>query len=58
MYLCRQHTDESLESIGRFFGNRDHTTVMYGVQKIQKRVKEDPSMRELTEAFGRRLGGS
>ena len=58
MYLCRQHTDESLESIGRFFGNRDHTTVMYGVQKIQKRVKEDPSISELIEAFGRRLGGS
>ncbi|MGN0038327.1 MAG: chromosomal replication initiator protein DnaA [Coriobacteriales bacterium] len=35
IYLCRYLTDESLESIGKKFGNRDHTTVMHSVNKIE-----------------------
>ena len=57
MYLCRQHTEQSLEEIGRFFGNRDHTTVIYAVQKIKKRVKEDRVFRELVGTLSSRLSG-
>ena len=32
MFLSRRHTDHSLEEVGRFFGNRDHTTVLYAVK--------------------------
>lgn len=35
MYLLRQHTDMSLPEIGRKFG-RDHTTVVYAVNKINE----------------------
>ena len=34
MYLSRELTDASLPAIGRAFGGRDHTTVMYAVQKV------------------------
>ncbi len=47
MYLARKVTRLSLEEIGGFFGGRDHSTVLYGVQKIEKLVSEDPSIRDL-----------
>ncbi len=57
MYLCRQHTEQSLDEIGRFFGNRDHTTVLYSVQKVGKRVKEDRMFRDLVQSLSTRLMG-
>ncbi len=41
MYLCRELTDSSLPQIGRKFGGRDHSTVLYAVNKISKRIKEE-----------------
>ena len=35
MHLARKYTDHCFEEIGRFFGNRDHTTVIYAVTKIR-----------------------
>lgn len=36
MFLCKTLTTRSLPEIGRKFGNRDHTTVLYAVRKIAK----------------------
>jgi len=33
-YLCYTFTNASYPQIGKVFGNRDHTTVMYGVKRI------------------------
>jgi chromosomal replication initiator protein len=41
MYLCREMTDATLPAIGREFGGRDHTTVLYAVQKISRRLHHD-----------------
>lgn len=44
-YLCRSYTAHSFAAIGRVFGNRDHSTVLYGVRRIEVFVA-DPSFRE------------
>ncbi|MCA9176994.1 MAG: AAA family ATPase [Planctomycetales bacterium] len=41
MYLCRELTDSSFEQIGKFFGKRDHTTVMHACrQAVRRRAKD------------------
>jgi chromosomal replication initiator protein len=43
MYLARNMTDEfSTTEIGDAFGGRDHTTVMYAVEKIKEKTVSDP----------------
>jgi chromosomal replication initiator protein len=46
MYLMRQLTDMSLAEIGRAFGGRDHTTVLYACEKVAGLVREDNAMQE------------
>ena len=41
MYLAKQHTTKSLPEIGRNFSNRDHTTVIHAVKKIEELIKKD-----------------
>ncbi|MBL8756591.1 MAG: chromosomal replication initiator protein DnaA [Planctomycetes bacterium] len=55
MYLLREHTECSLEDIGRIFGNRDHTTVLYAVNKIRERAGKDRMFKELLEGLSNRL---
>ncbi len=40
MYLTREMTNLSLPQIGQVFGNRDHTTVLHGCDKIAASVKD------------------
>jgi chromosomal replication initiation ATPase DnaA len=42
MYLCRTITLKSLPEIGRHFGNRDHTTVLHAIHKIESLMPADP----------------
>ncbi|OGW74816.1 MAG: chromosomal replication initiation protein DnaA [Omnitrophica bacterium RBG_13_46_9] len=44
MYLSRDLTDLSLPEIGRFFGGRDHTTVLHACEKIENDLKKDEKM--------------
>ncbi len=41
MYLTRQLTDLSLVEIGRLFGGRDHTTVLYACDKVGTMIGAD-----------------
>lgn len=43
MWMARQLTDESYETIGAELGGRDHSTVYYGISTIEKRSLEDKS---------------
>jgi chromosomal replication initiator protein len=57
MYMLREHTEMSLEDIGRIFGNRDHTTVLYAVTKIRERTQTDRMFKDMLDGLGTRLIG-
>ena len=50
MYLCRTVAQMSFPKIGADFGNRDHTTVMHAVSKIEKEVKEKTNTKLIVES--------
>jgi len=54
MYLCRRFTDESLQSIGRLF-NRDHATVVYALNSIQKKISRPGSVKYQIEFLCREI---
>ncbi|MBO4863502.1 MAG: chromosomal replication initiator protein DnaA [Eubacterium sp.] len=41
MYLCRNMTDKSLQSIGETVGGKDHATVYNGIKRIEEKIKKD-----------------
>ena len=43
IYVLRNVTSLSMEDIGEEFGGRDHSTVVYALQKISKRMETDTS---------------
>ncbi len=55
MYLCKQLTSRSLPEIGRRFGGRDHTTIMYGVRRIEELKTTDGQIAEDVEMLRRTL---
>lgn len=57
MYLCKQRLKASFPEIGRAFGNRDHTTVMSAVRKVDGLRDTDPETRAHLDALDRKLGG-
>jgi chromosomal replication initiator protein len=55
MYLCKSRLKCSFPELGRAFGNRDHTTVMSAVRKIEHQRDRDPEVRAHIEAIERKL---
>ena len=49
MYLIRSMTNLSLDEIGKVFDNRDHSTVLYSIQQIEKKMKKDASFAEMVK---------
>ena len=46
MYLMREFTSHSYPEIGQFFSGRDHSTVVYAVQKVTEQVARDRELEE------------
>ncbi|SVC37914.1 uncharacterized protein METZ01_LOCUS290768, partial [marine metagenome] len=49
MYLCREHTKSSLPEIGKQFGGKDHTTVLFSHKKISGIIKENNELKKSIE---------
>ena len=47
MYQIRRMTNLSLKEIGREFGDRDHSTVMHSIERVEKLMKQSPEVAEV-----------
>ncbi|MBK8206094.1 MAG: chromosomal replication initiator protein DnaA [Planctomycetes bacterium] len=57
MYLARRLTSYSLKEIGRFFGGKNHTTVVFAVQAIEGKVEKSRALNDEIEHLRRTLLG-
>lgn len=55
MYLCRNMTKVPLATIGKAMGNKDHTTVMHGAEKIEKEMKTSQSLANTIEILQKKI---
>jgi chromosomal replication initiator protein len=55
MYLARELTGQSLPTIGREFGGRDHTTVLYACRRAARRLEGDGDARAAVDKLCRTL---
>ncbi|HAR68936.1 MAG TPA: chromosomal replication initiator protein DnaA, partial [Thermus scotoductus] len=51
MFLVRELTRSSLPEIGQLFGGRDHTTVLYAIQKVQELSESDREVQKLLRSL-------
>ncbi|MDR2933578.1 MAG: chromosomal replication initiator protein DnaA [Oscillospiraceae bacterium] len=49
MFIVREITQISMSSIGEEFGGRDHSTVVYAIQQVEKRISKDSHYKETVE---------
>lgn len=55
MYLSKQLTTRSLPEIGRRFGNRDHTTVLHAIRKVQNEITGDNRLKDELDELSKLL---
>jgi chromosomal replication initiator protein len=55
MYLAKQMTSRSLPEIGRRFGDRDHTTVLHAIRKIDRELEANTRLRDELEELKKQL---
>lgn len=51
MFLCRQMLNTSYPSLGRAFGGKDHSTVLYSVKKVQQMQEDDFELKQLLKTL-------
>lgn len=56
MYLCRTMTNESFPKIAIEFGGKDHSTVMYSVEKIENEIKVNKDLSNIIEKLKKDIG--
>ena len=49
MYVVREITQLPMTSIGEAFGGRDHSTVVYAIQQVEKNIGRDPKTRDTVQ---------
>lgn len=49
MYLCKQLTGASLKDIGKEFGGKDHSTVIYAIKKVEDTMEVDPNTKIIVD---------
>lgn len=55
MFIMREHAKLQLKDIGGFLGNRDHTTVLNGVEKIKSLINSDKEFSKVVNSIIKKL---
>ena len=55
MFLIRELLEIPLAGIGRYFGGRDHSTVIHSIRKVEKQIASDDAFRGRVEALRKQL---
>lgn len=55
MYLCREILAIPLKNVGQYLGNRDHTTVMHGVEKIEKELQNNEQLQNTIDTLKKKI---
>ena len=55
MYLCRNMLDIPLTQVGSYIGNRDHTTVIHGINKIQDELETSEQTQKIIATLKKKL---
>ena len=55
MFLSRQMTESSLNTIGEAFGGRDHGTVLHACRLVKDRMEVDPNVRQVVSYLEKQL---
>lgn len=55
MYFAKEHTSHSLKAIGKAFGGRDHSTVIYSCRTVNDLIDSDKSFNLLVEELDKKL---
>ena len=58
MYLCRHMTESPLQSIGNALGKKDHTTIIHGIEKIEKSMETDESLKNTIDILIKKINPS
>ena len=58
IYCVREITQMSLESIGQEFGGRDHSSVLYSVQQVERALQTDTRTKEIIEDIIKNIRGA
>lgn len=58
MYLCRQLTDVSYINVGKILGKKDHTTIIYGVNKIADDIKINEELKNNIDTIIKKINPS
>jgi chromosomal replication initiator protein len=57
IYLARELTGKGWQSIGRFFANRDHTTILHAYRSIDSQMSDDPALASCVGEMRERITG-
>jgi chromosomal replication initiator protein len=57
MFLARDLTKMSLSTIGSEFGGRDHTTVIYSCEKVERDMAQDPAFKKTVAGLREKIKG-
>lgn len=55
MYMIREYTTTSLESIAKMLNKKDHTTIMHGVKKIESEMNTNPDIKNKIEIIKKKM---